>query len=409
MKLSFLKARNIIIGIILVVSASGIGYFFGVKGFEANFRKFPKVTVSRETPPAKSLDFSLFWKVWDTISLVYYDKSKIVPSKMVYGAIKGMVASLGDPYTAFLPPEENKVTQEDLNGNFEGVGVQIGFKGTQLAVIAPLSGSPAEKAGIKAGDYIIGLKDQRKNIQTGTVGMSLPQAVEIIRGQAGTRITLTLLRKETEAPITIEVTREVINVPSVVLTFKGENNSLAVITLSKFSADTKQQWAKVIESVLVKGESVKGIILDMRNNPGGYLDGAIDIASEFIKSGTVLIEEDGKGVRNEVKVSRVGRVLDYPLTALVNSGSASASEIVAGALKDNKRASIVGETTFGKGTVQEPQQIEGGSSLHITTSKWLTPSGFWVNDKGLTPDVKILDDEKTDKDEQLEKAIELLK
>ena len=151
MKLSFLKARNIIIGIILVVSASGIGYFFGVKGFEANFRKFPKVTVSRETPPAKSLDFSLFWKVWDTISLVYYDKSKIVPSKMVYGAIKGMVASLGDPYTAFLPPEENKVTQEDLNGNFEGVGVQIGFKGTQLAVIAPLSGSPAEKAGIKAG------------------------------------------------------------------------------------------------------------------------------------------------------------------------------------------------------------------------------------------------------------------
>lgn len=391
---------------VLVIFASG--YFVGVNGIKSEFAG-GSVHIVRTVPPERgTLDFSLFWKVWDMVTSSYFDKSRLDTTEMVYGAISGMVASIGDPYTAFFPPSQNKVVEEDLGGSFEGVGIQIGYKGTQLVVIAPLPSSPAEAAGVKAGDFIIGIKDEREKIDTGTAGMSLPDAVEAIRGPAGTKVTLTLLREESPEPITVDIIRAKLNVPTVTLTFVGKDKDIADIKLSKFGSETDSEWVSAISEVTGR-QNLRGIILDLRNNPGGFLQGAVDTAGEFLKSGSVVvIEERGDKSRNEYKVDRVGKLTSTPIVVLINGGSASASEILAGALRDVRGIKLVGETTFGKGTIQEPEDLPGGASLHVTVAKWLTPSGFWVNAKGLTPDVKIKDDEKTPEDEQLEKAIELL-
>lgn len=414
-KLNFSFVRKVILWSIVIVAIFLSGYYLGTSGFKLETASFPKVVISRELPQDKrDVDFSLFWRVWDTLESSYYDKTKVIPQKMVYGAISGMVASLGDPYTAFLPPEENKVIEEDLSGSFEGVGIQIGFKGKNLAVIAPLPGSPADEAGIKAGDLIVGIKDENKDIDIGTSGITLTDAVKIIRGKAGTKITLLLLRDGESEPIMVDITRKNIDVPSIILSFVNSdgvidsNGTIAHIKLLKFGGDTNSEWKKTVNEVVAK-RGVKSIILDLRNNPGGYMQGAIDIAGEFVKSGSVVVTEDRGGInKTNYKTDMYGAFNDYKLSILVNGGSASASEILAGALKEIKDVKLVGEVTFGKGTIQEPIQLEKGSGLHITVAKWLTPKGVWINEKGLTPDIEIEDNFDTSVDEQLLEAIKNL-
>ena len=412
-KINFATIRKVILLAIIVSVTFSSGYFLGLKGYRASIARFPSVTINREIPSEKeSLDFSLFWRVWDTLETKYFDKTKIIPSQMVYGAIKGMVASLNDPYTVFLPPEENKIVQEDLQGSFEGVGIQIGFKGTQLAVIAPLPGSPAEKAGIRAGDYIIGIKDSAKNLDRGTVGISLPEAVEAIRGENGSEVILTLLREGEDEPKVIAIIRESIDVASVIVEYlpasPGSSKIVAHVKLLKFSGETLAEWEEVVIDILKKPD-LSGLIVDVRNNPGGFLQGAVEVASDFLDTGeVVVIEEDYSGKRQEYRVEKLGRLRNEKVVILVNQGSASASEIFAGAMMDHERAEIVGETSFGKGTIQEPQQINGNAGLHITIARWLTPDGFWVNEGGLKPDVEIADNTDTPEDEQLLKAIENL-
>lgn len=407
-KITFQNVRVLIFVLLIAIFSFGGGFVTGSGSSIKDLPEVIKVNLTRDLPANHStLNFSLFWKVWDTVSESYYDKSKVVESEMVYGAIKGLVSALGDPYTVFLPPDENKVVEEDLQGTFSGVGIQIGFRGTRLAVIAPLPGSPAEKAGVKAGDFIVGIKDEAKKIDRGTEGMTLPEAVEAIRGTAKTKVTLALLREGANAPYVIEVERETIDVPSVVLTFEGENKDIALIKVLKFSAETTGEWNKKINEVA--GKNVKGIIVDMRNNPGGYLGAAVDLASEFLETGSTVVIEEGKGgFRKEDKVERVGRLIDRKVVVLINKGSASASEIFSGALRDVAGVKLVGDVSFGKGTVQEPIQING-AGLHITTSKWLTPSGYWVHEKGLEPDIKVEDKADTPQDEQLDEAIKSLK
>jgi len=411
-KINFLKfnlrlVRNALTLAIIVSVSFGLGYTSGFKGYKASLG-FPEVKISREIPQNQNVDFELFWKVWDTLGAKYYDKSKIIPSEMVYGAIRGMVSALGDPYTVFLPPQEKKVVQEDLQGSFEGVGIQIGFKGTRLAVIAPLPGTPAEKAGVRAGDLILVIKDESRKINEGTDGISITDAVEVIRGPAGTSVTLTLLREGKDEPFEVEVVRQSINVPSIVLEYKGDDDSIAYIKVLKFSAETTAEWEEAVIE-LVKKSNLRGVILDLRNNPGGYLEKAVELSSDFLENkDTVVIEEGGDGTRNEYKVEKIGRLRKVDVVVLINEGSASASEILAGALRDNNRAELVGETTFGKGTIQEPMDVDGGAGLHITIAKWLTPNGLWVNEGGLKPDIEIEDKEDTEEDEQLEKAVELL-
>jgi carboxyl-terminal processing protease len=324
---------------------------------------------------------------------------------MVYGAISGMVSALGDPYSMFLPPAQNKVVDEDLSGSFEGVGIEIGYRAAQLAVISPLAGSPAEKAGVKPGDYIIHIKDVKKNIDIGTDGINLSDAVSAIRGPAGTVVTLTLAREGVSTPIVADLTRAKLDVPSVALSFVGDNKDIADIKVSKFGAETTGEWDKAVSAILVKPE-VKGIIIDLRNNPGGYLQAAVDLASDFVPIGTtVVIQENGDGTRNEFKSTRLGKLMKYKVVVLINGGSASASEILSGALRDQRQFKLIGEKSFGKGTIQEPVEIPGGSGLHVTTAKWLTPNGIWVHEKGLTPDVTVVAKDTDKTDTQLQTAI----
>ncbi|TSC89391.1 MAG: Uncharacterized protein G01um10145_548 [Microgenomates group bacterium Gr01-1014_5] len=405
MKLTLPKIRLYTIILILIVVSFGGGVWLGKRDVSLQAEGLKsKITISRNIPERHAdVDFNLFWEVWDRLEGSYFDKSKVDKAKMVYGAISGMVSAVGDPYTVFLPPEEQKRTKEDLGGEFEGVGIQIGFKGTQLAVIAPLEGTPAFKADVKAGDYIVGIKDKNKNLELGTVGVSLPDAVNAIRGPAGTAVALILTREGVDKPFEVEIVREKIDVPSVILTKEGEISHLKLL---KFGDQTDGEWDKAIANI--KKQNPKGLILDLRNNPGGYLNGAVTVAGEFITRGNAVLREDSKGTRTGIAVNGKGQLINTPLVVLVNKGSASASEIVAGALKDYGRAKIVGTKTFGKGTIQESIDL-GEAGIHITTERWLTPNGTWVNTVGLTPDVEVEDDVKTEEDEQVEAALQLLK
>lgn len=406
-KVGFSKVRKIILSILILAGVFVGGYYLGVNGYKAEVDRALTVTVSRRTPADKNVDMSLFWRVWDLVAQKYYDKSKLVPSQMVYGAIRGMVASLNDPYTTFLEPEQNQIINDDLNGSFSGVGIEIGYKNGQLAVIAPLSGTPAEKAGIKAGDYIIKITDKTKDIDLDSISMSTSEAVTHIRGKVNTKVTLTLVRDEVPEPIVIELTRETINVPSVTLSWVGEGSDIANVKVSRFGSETKTEWNKIVSEILDK-DNIKGIVIDLRNNPGGYLQASVELASDFVPMGTtVVIQENGNGSREEYKSTSLPRLQNYTVVVLINGGSASASEIISGALRDIKGVKIVGEQSFGKGTIQEPVDMEGGSGVHITTAKWLTPKGTWIHEKGLTPDIEVSNPDSTTEDEQLDAAVGL--
>lgn len=398
------RFKYLLISVFFMVLTFVGGYEIGAKGFEVTYAKGGNVTINRVTP-LPNVDFSLFWKVWDTLNSSYYDKSKIVPSKMVYGAIQGMVSSLEDPYTMFLKPDQNKLTNEDLQGNFSGVGIELGYKGEQLAVEAPLPGSPAEKAGIKPGDLIVGIKDEAKKLDITTDNLNLADAVSDIRGPQGSKVTLTLVRTGVAKPIVVDLIRDTINVPSVTVDYQGDNKDIARIAILRFGGDTLTEWGKAIGEVVAKGYDKK-IILDLRNNPGGYLQDAVDIAGEFLPTNSVVvIQQNGDGTKQELRTDRHGAFLDSKIVVLVNGGSASASEILAGALRDDRKIKLIGDKTFGKGTIQEPEDLDNGAGLHITIAKWLTPSGTWVHGNGLTPDVKVANDTNSTTDLQLQEAV----
>ncbi|EKE13322.1 MAG: hypothetical protein ACD_13C00037G0001 [uncultured bacterium] len=407
LKLGFLKARKIILSILVLVGVFTGGYYLGFQGYKVEVTHALNVSFDRRVPDDKDVDFSLFWQVWDLMSQKYYDKSKLVPSQMVYGAIEGMVASAGDPYTTFLPPAENKIVNDNLSGSFGGVGIEIGYKEDRLAVIAPLPGSPAEKVGVKPGDFIVRITDVGKNIDIDSTNLSTGEAVTHIRGEVGTKVTLTLIREGVGEPIIVEIVREKIDVPSVSMEWVGEGSDIAHIKVGEFGAETKNEWNKAVSEILTKGNT-KGIIVDLRNNPGGYMQAAIDLASDFVPMNSVIvIQENGNGSRQEYKSETLPRLDKYKVVVLINGGSASASEILSGALRDNKGIKLVGEKSFGKGTIQEPIDMTGGGGVHVTTAKWLTPKGVWVHEEGLMPDVEVVNPEDASIDAQLRAAVEI--
>ncbi len=386
----------------------GTGYFLGIRNFYINLYGYPSVNIERQVPEKhKELDFNLFWLVWDKLQTKYYDQDKLIPAKMVYGAIRGMVSSIDDPYTVFLPPTENKIVQDDLKGSFDGVGIQLGYRNDWLTVIAPVKDSPAEKKGVKAGDVVFSIIDPVKNIKIeNTQGITIQEAVSAIRGPKGTAVTLTIVREGTDKPFDVELVRDTLDIPSVSLEFVGEDSKTAHLIVAKFSEETKTEWDTAVLNLLTR--DFNGIILDLRNNPGGYMTSAVDLGTDFMNIGdVVVIEQSGNGKR-EYKIENMGRLKNRKVVILVNEGSASASEILAGAMRDNNGTKLIGKKTFGKGTIQEPEELDGGVGLHITIAKWLTPDGYWVNEKGLIPDIEIEDDVNTDNDEQLDAAIKEL-
>ena len=396
--------------LLIVVLAFFLGWQLGHKDV---FIKWDSYRTSfkiqnAEVPQNVNVDFKLFWDTWDLLTNRYFDKKAIDPQKMFYGAISGMVASLGDPYTVFLPPQQQKSSKEELGGSFEGVGIELGYnKDKRLTVIAPLDGTPAKLAGIKPLDMIIKIDNKD------TTNLSLPDAVNLIRGPKGTKISLAILRDEKSDPKVFTLTRDTIIVKSVVLSFKSTSSgkSIAVINLSRFGERTNDEWNNAVSQILEKNPA--GLILDLRNNPGGFLDGAVFIGSEFLPSGPVVLQENALGEKFAFNVNRMGKLFNIPMVVLINKGSASASEIVAGALQDRKRAILIGEKSFGKGTIQEAQDLPNNTGIHITVAKWLTPNGRWVNEiQGLDPDIKVevnpADSEDVTKDPQMDKAIEIL-
>lgn len=401
--------RNIVIGLSLSVVVFGVGYKLGLSQAPVPYLK-PTFT-NTEVPPNRNVDFALFWEVWKRLEDSYIDKKAMDPQKMFYGAITGMVSSLDDPYTAFLPPKENKDSQDSLAGHFDGIGAQLGIKEKKIIIVAPLKNTPAEKAGLKSGDWIIKVDGKE------TVNWSLPQAVSKIRGEKGTKVVLNILSEKATKPKDITIERAIINVPSVewdVKTSTASGKKAVHLRLSQFGGQTNDEWVQAVSEIQSyvatdSAKSVKGIVFDMRNNPGGYLSGATFIASEFLKDGPIVLQEENTGKRNTFTVNRKGELLDIPVVVLINQGSASASEIVAGALQDRKRAKLVGETSFGKGSIQDVQELGNGAGLHVTIAKWLLPSGAWISGKGITPDVIVESEEANpDNDVQLQKAIDLL-
>lgn len=400
--------RNIVFGVLLVVLGGLVGYRIREKGTFATVLAQPKLMMSLKNTqqPAefKDVNFQQFWQVWKILEQNYVDTEKLQSDKMVYGAIQGMTSSLGDPYTLFLPPVEQKRSAEDLQGSFYGVGIELGYVDQTLAVQSPLPDSPAEKAGVKGKDLIIHVKDDK--IDKDTTGWSLAEAVDNIRGDKGTKVILTLYRKDynNNQPFTVELIRGEIVVPSAKVEYVQQNGKkVAHIILTRFGERTNSEMDTIIADIKSQNPKVDGIILDMRNNPGGFLDGAISVSSEFIKSG-VIVTQKGKYTSKDYQALGTARLADYPVVVVVNGGSASASEITAGALRDDRGAKLVGEKSFGKGTVQDAMQLEDGSGLHVTIAKWLLPKGDWINSTGIPVDVEVKDDPNTPDDEVVLKA-----
>jgi carboxyl-terminal processing protease len=352
-------------------------------------------------------DLTLFWKVWGILDEKYVSHSTSTPAvteqDRIYGAIEGMTKSLGDPYTVFFPPEESKAFNEEISGNFEGVGMEIGLKEKVLTVIAPLKGTPAERAGIMTGDKII------KIDSTITSGLSTDEAIKLIRGARGTIVTFLIQRGEDE-PMEIKVTRDVINIPT--LATKSLDNGIFMIQLYSFTGDSPNLFRKALRDFMLS-KSDK-LILDLRGNPGGYLNAAVDMASWFLPQGKVVVIEDyGVGKDTDVLKSKGYDIFTDKLkfVILIDGGSASASEILAGALSEHGKATLVGEKSFGKGSVQELVEITPETSLKVTIARWLTPKGNSISDNGIKPDFEVpmtQEDIKAKKDPQLDKAIEIL-
>ena len=408
-----------------MIIAGLIGYYIGTTKISIDLHKYqPVIAATSKEPPSSynQLDFSQFWTVMQRLSSDYYDKSLIDPQKFLNGAIIGMVDSLNDPYTMYLPPAKNDDFKQSLAGQFEGIGAELGMNGKQIVVVAPLDGSPANKAGLRAGDEILKVDSDSSS------GWSLAQTVDKIRGLKGTTVTLTVLDKGDAQPKDIAITRDTITVKSITYWIKNVkdiegiktqadglkmagNDKVAYIRLSQFGDTANKEWqdaALKLNQDLKLNKDVKGVVLDLRNNHGGYLNDAVVIISDFVRDGSAVLQEDRNGDRTAYAVTGKGILYDVPLIVLINKGSASASEIVAGAMQDYKRGILVGETSFGKGTIQEAEDLNG-AGLHITIAKWLTPNGRWIHKIGLTPDISVsLDNKDQTHDTQLERAVEEL-
>ncbi len=386
--------RKIISFLVVLVIAVGIfggGFWLGQKN------------VIRAFQP-KTVDFSLFWNAYNVLHQKFIMPEKIDDQEVVYGAIAGMTKSLQDPYTDFFDPVQAKAFNQNLEGSFEGIGAEIAIKKDQLMVVAPLKGTPADKAGIKAGDLILKIDEKS------TADMSTQEAVNLIRGKGGTKVTLTIFREGWSQSKDITITRATIKVNSI--DWELKNGDVAHISIHQFDQSLLTDFKKVASEVL--RSSAKKIVLDMRNNPGGYLEVCQEIAGWFLKQGQIVtIEDFGKANPEKLyKASGNGVFVDYPTVVLMNKGSASASEILAGALRDNRSIKIIGEKSFGKGSVQEVVLLQDNKSfLKITIAKWLTPKGVSISEVGLTPDIKVSisdQDVELKKDPQLDRALEVV-
>ena len=399
------KYKIILITAVLLAVSFGSGVYFGKSGDKVGY-KMP--TVKESTKIASStIDMDSFWTTWRLLDekfvYTHKDAKKIDNQDKLWGAIQGLTDSYGDPYTVFMPPEESKVFEGDISGNFEGVGMELAMKEKNIVVVAPLKGTPAYRAGVLKGDVLLEIDGKS------TAGMNVEGAVKLIRGKAGTDVTISFAREGATLPVELTITRGIIDVPTADTEIKGD---VFVIKLYNFYALSSDKFRLALRDFIESGKYK--LILDLRGNPGGYLESAVDMASWFLPLGkTVVRESFGPDIEELVYRSKGYAIFTDKLkmVILVDNGSASASEILAGALQEHKIAKLVGVKTFGKGSIQEVIKITPETSLKITIARWLTPNGVSISEGGLTPDYEIkttAEDLKAQKDPQMDKALEIL-
>ncbi|MEK7581860.1 MAG: S41 family peptidase [Patescibacteria group bacterium] len=400
-------AIPVALSILIIAVSFGAGVLVGKRYYSSEIEKVITIFNKESATVAvtSGTDFGPFWKTWNTLSEKYVSfKSTTTDQERVWGAISGLAESFGDPYTVFFPPVESKNFEASINGEFQGVGMEIGIRDRVITVISPLKGTPAFNAGIKAGDKILKIDGAP------TMEMTVEKAVSLIRGTKGTTVAITIFREGEKEPLEFKIVRDIINIPTI--DTEKRPDGIFVIKLYSFSANSPQLFRNALE-VFVNSQGDK-LILDLRNNPGGYLEAAVDMASWFLPSGKIVVKEESKNESNkQIFRSKGYNIFSDKLkfVILVNGGSASASEILAGALSEHGVAKLVGEKTFGKGSVQELVKITPETSLKVTIARWLTPNGVSISEGGLKPDIEVVptkDDITKGKDKQMEKAIEIL-
>lgn len=388
----------------------GAGFYYG-NVHEQQYGNNASLIPPHQASSTENVDFDIFWEAWGVLNEKFVSQNSSSTEAMsasdqerVYGAIQGMTQSLGDPYTIFLPPTENETFSENISGEFGGVGMEVGNRDGVITVISPLKGTPAEKAGMKPGDRILEIDGES------TEDTSLQAAVEKIRGEVGTEVDLTVLSEGESETHEVSIERDTIQVPTIETQLKDE---AFVISLYNFSAKSSQLFRDSLREFQQSGKD--NLVIDLRGNAGGYLQAAVDISSYFVDEGKVIVREDfGAKQEPQVHRSKGYDLLDESVNVavLVDGGSASASEIVAGALRDHGVAKLVGEQTYGKGSVQELVQLSEDTAIKVTVARWVTPDGTSISDGGLEPDIVIESDEDEESDDgqdaQIDRAIQLL-
>lgn len=405
---TYQRLVGIIGGLILLTAVFSLGWWLG--GQEAKYNQPPVTVTNVDAGAPEKVDFSVFWRTWNILDEKFVNgtttanASSTEIQKRVYGAAQGLTASLGDPYTIFLPPAENKSFTDDIRGDFGGVGIELGVKDKSLIAISALEGTPAKKAGVQAGDRIIKIDGQE-------VGkMTVDEAVKKIRGEVGTVVVITINRPETKKTFDLKITRATIQIPT--LESKKLPSGVFLITLHNFNASSFNLFRQGLRSFVESGSDK--LILDLRGNPGGYLEAAVEMASWFLPEGKVVVKEFHGGK----SADKIYRSFGYniftdklKMAILIDKGSASASEILAGALSEYGKATLIGESTFGKGSVQELIPLGDGSSVKVTIAKWLTPNDHSISEKGITPQVEVKmteEDRLAGRDPQLDAAVKFL-
>lgn len=400
------RSYKFYIYILVAVMSFAIGWEASKLGFfTTNVVKIDNkstITTDQSTLEKNGVDMGLFWKIWGELATKYVDESILKNEDMVYGAIKGMVSALDDPYTDFMTPQETVQFNESLEGTLEGIGAELTVKDKKLTIVSPLRKSPAERAGLLSGDIIYKIEGKP------TDDMGVAEAITKIRGKKGTTVTLTIIRAKLEKPFDVTIVRDSIDIKSV--TEEKLDNGIVYLAVNQFNEKTNEEFSKYIADLIIN--EPKGLIIDLRYNGGGYLDIAVQLLSYLLPKDTpaVIIKERGK--KDDTRLTNGNpKLLNVPLVVIVNDSSASASEIMAGAIQDQKRGVILGIKTFGKGSVQEVEKFSDGSSLKLTIAKWFTPLGRTINHEGLTPDIFVEikeEDIKNEYDRQKEEAIKYL-
>ncbi len=405
---------------VLLIAIGGVGgYYFSTTGtvfglkvpfLEENAVPVYSLSYSGQPQKYEDVNFDLFWGVWELLEKRYYKNGEMDVKNMVDGAISGMAAALGDPYTLYIPPAYNAINEGDLSGSFGGIGVELAYIDGLVGVGTPIKGTPADKADLQPGDVIVHVKDKAAGIDEDTLGWTLTKAQTVLRGKVGTELELTVFRENynNNEPFEVKITREEIKVDSVTLEYKDlpDGRRVGYLGLSRFSERTYDEWNEAVGDLVVNKKQLAGVILDLRNNPGGYFNEAIHVASEFIADG-VVVTEKGRETSRDYRATGGGRLTDMKVIVLVNGGSASSSEIVAGALRDNKRATLVGSKTFGKGLIQERIDLVNDAALNVTVAQWMLPGGDWLDKEGIEPDVVVEEDRETPADEVLDQALSM--